>query len=451
MRRIAFLLLFVFFAFSTAAASPQNVSVSPHDYYIVGFSGPITDAQRASVESSGLEIVGYAGNFSYIARTPIGAVPIASGFTIEKMGNKPMKAMSSMAVAANSTLLTNIIVVLYPGEDADGMVNAISAIAPAQKYDEQTVVVNSATEDQLSEIRSIPGVIGADPKMPNQVFNNYAAPVLGVSDVWSRLGLNGNSTIVAVTDTGLDTGNLLTMNLDFRGRVTISAWCDGSFAHYMLGIYCPGNPSGADYFGHGTHVSGSVLGNGTNSNGTIKGMAYGASLFMQSLDNSSNNTIYTPYNLQSLFTESYSAGARFDSNSWGDNYYHYDSSSSYFIDDFSYQHPDFLILFAASNNGSAGADTISSEGQAKNDITVGAVGTTRGPVPGFNTNGPTQIASFSSRGPASDGRYKPDLVAPGVDILSTKSSIPGTVACNSAFSDGFTTSYSGYAFCSGTS
>src|SRR5208283_4739664 len=119
MRRIAFLLLFVFFAFSTAAASPQNVSVSPHDYYIVGFSGPITDAQRASVESS--------------------------GFTIEKMGNKPMKAMSSMAVAANSTLLTNIIVVLYPGEDADGMVNAISAIAPAQKYDEQTVVVNSAT------------------------------------------------------------------------------------------------------------------------------------------------------------------------------------------------------------------------------------------------------------------------------------------------------------------
>ena len=53
---------------------------------------------------------------------------------------------------------------------------------------------------------------------------------------------------------------------------------------------------------------------------------------------------------------------------------------------------------------------------AKNVIAVGAVET-------FVTD-PPAIASFSSRGPARDGRVKPDLVARGVSVYSTKQGSP---------------------------
>ena len=53
-------------------------------------------------------------------------------------------------------------------------------------------------------------------------------------------------------------------------------------------------------------------------------------------------------------------------------------------------------------------DTISVTGSAKNVITVGAV----------NSN--PAIATFSSRGPAKDGRVKPEVVARGVNVLSTE-------------------------------
>ena len=37
------------------------------------------------------------------------------------------------------------------------------------------------------------------------------------------------------------------------------------------------------------------------------------------------------------------------------------------------------------------------------------------------SNGIQGMAAFSSRGPCNDGRIKPDLVAPGTDIISTRS------------------------------
>ena len=36
-------------------------------------------------------------------------------------------------------------------------------------------------------------------------------------------------------------------------------------------------------------------------------------------------------------------------------------------------------------------------------------------------DGPQGMAAFSSRGPAADGRTKPDLVAPGTDVVSVRS------------------------------
>ncbi|MGH7127983.1 MAG: S8 family serine peptidase, partial [Planctomycetaceae bacterium] len=121
------------------------------------------------------------------------------------------------------------------------------------------------------------------------------------------------------------------------------------------------------------------------------------------------------------------------------------------VDQFVRDNPDMLILIAAGNQGS-GAGTVTPPGTAKNCLTVGAAESVR-PLPAmitlnvnpqdhdFNPATPPQnvpiainsfdlqadnasdIAGFSSRGPTSDGRIKPELVAPGTFILSCRSQI----------------------------
>ena len=64
-----------------------------------------------------------------------------------------------------------------------------------------------------------------------------------------------------------------------------------------------------------------------------------------------------------------------------------------------------IVVVAAGNSGEGG--TIGCPGCSPSALTVGAIDSRTG-----------ELADFSSRGPTHDGRVKPDVVAPGVDILS---------------------------------
>jgi hypothetical protein len=71
---------------------------------------------------------------------------------------------------------------------------------------------------------------------------------------------------------------------------------------------------------------------------------------------------------------------------------------------------------ASSISSNSGFMTIPTYGNAKNILTLGAVQ----PIPGgYSKPSDVVLASFSSLGPTGDGRIKPDLVADGVDVLSS--------------------------------
>ncbi len=91
----------------------------------------------------------------------------------------------------------------------------------------------------------------------------------------------------------------------------------------------------------------------------------------------------------------------------GADYYGYESATSQTLVD---KGPR-----PAGISSNTGYDVISTTGNAKNILTVGAVN----PLPfgPANSQG-ISIAPFSSWGPTDDGRVKPDLVADGVDVLS---------------------------------
>jgi hypothetical protein len=149
---------------------------------------------------------------------------------------------------------------------------------------------------------------------------------------------------------------------------------------------------------------------------------------------------FTNPNYANLMSEAYNDGARISNNSWGDSgvdgQYNSDSQAydalvrnaqpagSTFL---STSNQEMVIVFSDSDDG-PDSSTISPPGTAKNVITVGGTenvrsmstanrGNNSAGDDGCSTadseaNNANDIASFSGRGPCSDGRIKPDLVAP---------------------------------------
>jgi serine protease AprX len=327
----------------------------------------------------------------------------------------------------------------------------------------------------VKELSTIHGLRLITPKVARSKRNNVAVTFMGTKAMLTvppnGLGLTGKEEIIGVADTGLDTGDSQTVLEDFRGRVLkVFSWpIDRAFDPFVTNKRADDGPSDVDS-GHGTHVAGSVLGAGSQGPGNaaaIRGLSREAQLVFQAIeqkmeyvspeaaaqfDDAEFALTGIPSNLNRLFRQAYNAGARIHSNSWGGGNFGEYADDSRQVDEFVWKHKDFCVLIAAGNDGqdrNPGADGVINEGSvtppgtAKNCITVGASESVRaefasltyGKPPPWKkdfpknpikddpvANNPDDMAAFSSRGPTADGRTKPDVVAPGTAILSTRSS-----------------------------
>ena len=214
--------------------------------------------------------------------------------------------------------------------------------------------------------------------------------------------LDGSGQIVAVADSGLDEDH-------------------GDFGTRVVGNYdVIGDGSTADkHSGHGTHVSCTVLGDG--SKGGYAGVAPDAELYFQAMENDNTGNFVSP-SLNYLLNTAYNAGARIHTNSWGSaatstqGQY---TSEAEAVDDRSFNYDKvsngqegLTILFAAGNDG-PGAGTVGSPSTAKNVVTVGN-------HQARYSGAPDNLMSGSSRGPTDDGRIKPDIIAPGGYVRSCR-------------------------------
>jgi hypothetical protein len=151
------------------------------------------------------------------------------------------------------------------------------------------------------------------------------------------------------------------------------------------------------------------------------GMAYSAKIAFFDLTPGDDPYIYPPSDLYNdFYAISATSGAHMSTNSWGSSSNYYDSMALQ-TDEYVYDNPQFLVLFAAGNNGGLGYGTIGSPAVSKNMITVGATETGHNLTKAPNSD-PSNMAYFSSIGPTYDGRIKPDLCAPGYYIYSALSS-----------------------------
>ncbi len=298
----------------------------------------------------------------------------------------------------------------------------------------------------ITELRKIAGVDLIEEFIKPELHNDKARLFLNIerqsgNSVNVNIPYQGEGQIVGVADTGIDVNHP-----DLRDQI-----------HKVSALGRPGDPS--DPNGHGTHVAGSIVGNGSASKGLIKGLAPKAKLFFQSVMDADGNLGGLPLDLRDLFQEAYDEGVRIHNNSWGamaESEYLFNSLE---VDEFVYNHKDMLIVISGGNEGTALQPrnskpgfvdwlSLGSPATAKNALTIGASRSSRttggfaslthgqawpdvypdDPLWGEKISGNVEgLAGFSSRGPCgNESRIKPDVVAPGTDIASTKSSIAPT-------------------------
>ncbi|MFF3559944.1 S8 family serine peptidase [Streptomyces sp. NPDC002574] len=215
---------------------------------------------------------------------------------------------------------------------------------------------------------------------------------IGAPEVWQS-GDTGQGVDVAVLDTGIDAAHP-----DFAGRIAASQ------------SFVPGQDV-TDRHGHGTHVASTVAGTGAASDGKEKGVAPGASLHIgKVLDNDGSGQ--DSWILAGMEWAARDQHAKVISMSLGGAPTDGTDPLSQAVNRLSAE-TGALFVIAAGNSGPE-AYSVSAPGAADAALTVGAV---NGPGKGVD-----QLAEFSSRGPrVGDNAVKPDLTAPGVDILAARS------------------------------
>ncbi len=421
------------------------------NYYIVQFTGPVRDEWKNNVTSTGATICNYVPNNAFIVRMnenakdhvlPLDFVRWVGEYRPEYKYGSELTGTQDGQVTGNGPDTDNIYhVLLFPTKNKIKIIESIEATGGKILSGSGNVLRVHITAESIPEIATISGVSWIEEYVPPTVNNDVAAGIINVNTVHETYGLSGSGQIVAVCDSGLDTGtNDQTMHADLRGRILS-----------ITDVANDGDP--ADLIGHGTHVAGSVLGNGSLSGENYSGMAPEAELIFQAAGGN-NDFLYLPDDLSNIFQPAYDLGARIHTNSWGSSVSGEYTQASQEVDLFMWEHPDMLILFSAGNsgidsdeNGVIDPDSIGSPATAKNCLTVGASENDRGETFGvspylnwgsgswlalypvnpikddYMASNSQGIAAFSSRGPTDDGRIKPDVVAPGTFIASARSSM----------------------------
>ncbi len=448
-----------------AAANLEALDATESNYILVQTLRPLNKDMKHALASLGVEILEYVPDDTYLCNynasdlAAIRALPYViwtntymrefkvapALITDVAAGPARPRSLLELAAAPNGTLSTTpreVDVVLHANVDPQSVRDKLAAAAQIDVSDLRPTrhkVRLTVAESQLSELASIDEVRHVEAVVPMKLHNNIARGILQVEPPAnpSRV-FEGRGQTVAVCDTGFDKGSTTDVHEAFTGRVK---------RLYPLGRSNNAN----DPNGHGTHVAGSVLGDGaSNSLGhTVRGTAPAARLVLQSVLDSGGRLGGLPADLNDLFQTPYEDDdARIHTNSWGstvgDGSY---NSNSFEVDEFVWDHRDCVICFSAGNagvdrNASGVIDpkSITPPATARNCITVGASENDR---PNFDlgyqaafgaadfpvvpiandamANNPEGMVAFSSRGPTSDGRIKPDVVAPGSYILSTRS------------------------------
>jgi hypothetical protein len=428
----------------TRDGGPIRVVTGRH--VLVTAEHPLQPNERNDLAADGLTIVRELGSNRYIARLRGATLTAPSLRSIEEF--EPERKIAASTARSSHDGYADVFVIFQPDvdfEQASRLAQAAGAtprrlLATDFSFPSTLELrVPLASLDVLAKADEVSSIHGA--RRVIKEHNAVAASMSHVTELFSApYGLSGDGVVLSLWEVG---GNTQATHPEFEGRVIVE------------------NPA-AGISDHATHVAGTMVAKGINPD--AKGMAPKATVHQFVTDDDFLESKKANYPKYSILA---------DNNSWGyvlgwdrdddktytwnwwdgiEDFGNYaqetagmdqitragmtlpvfsagndDSDNGPTLPPYPHYHEGGNTVYCFSSNGT-GTDcpttpcsqceltkhpgdgpfrTMSLLGAAKNVIAVGAIG-----IGGF-------VTGFSSRGPATDGRVKPDLVAKGQKQFST--------------------------------
>ncbi|MFX1252669.1 MAG: S8 family peptidase [Promethearchaeota archaeon] len=262
-----------------------------------------------------------------------------------------------------------------------GIVKHVHSLIPAV-----TIEAQETKGPQLAKLASMRGgevkEVIKDRRL--RIMLDVSVPLIQAPKVWKQKD-EGKGVVVAVVDTGVDKSHP-----DLKDRVVNSEDFTGE------GYF--------DGHGHGTHVAGIIAGDGSASSGKYKGVAPKATIIAAKVLDTYGSGWAS--DIIAGVEWAVEQGAKILNLSLGgsgpcDGTDIMSKACDAAVD------AGTVVCVAAGNSG-PDPSTVGTPGCAHKVITVGA------------SDDNDKIAWFSSRGPTSDGRVKPDVCFPGFGIVSAR-------------------------------
>jgi len=407
---------------------PDHLMVDETEYFLVHCSGAVTEEQLEAITSAGGAVYSYLPHYTFIVRMSEATRQQVTGFDfVDWTGSyHPAYKISSQDEFSVLTGIRKITILLYPDAALDAVAGflvdhgAVITDIAETKWDK---LINCEIDlVHLPGIAKLDAVNWIEPWHQMELHNDDVQWIVQTGTMNNRriwdMGITGEGELLSTCDSGMRTSH-------YAFRNTTSGWITtwGDYpTHRKIIAYHPANTYGSGYadFGdesgnyyHGSHTGGTACGNDDIMGNpyAFDGVAIDSRIYF--LDGGGAfGGIYLYPNLNDLFDLPYTGNAagsvKLMSNSWGNSVNGAYTANAAQVDQFMWDHPDFLVFFSNGNDGPSGG-SVGSPATAKNCVSVGGC---------QNASGYTQIYAFSSRGPTQDGRYKPTILTPGQNVIS---------------------------------
>jgi hypothetical protein len=413
-------------------ALPAGYRSAASGVYLVQFSGPIQEAWVDALWSAGALVYSYIPNYAFTARMDgkaLAAVKAMAPVVWVGEYHPAYKVCEPSLFSAKGQ--GSVVMMLYPDADIEAAAVKVQNLGGVLKERTISYIAKVLRADidlaNVVDLANLPEAMvlhtwSGPPTLANtqdqwvcqQGWLATAPPASDLTSrpIWRR-GIRGQGQIVSYHDSGINFNIISGGHCCFRDPLVNITTGGDYVTHRKVVAYKVYETSAfgecAGY--HGTHVGGTLAGNDTIGNGagrdTVDGMAKDARInFTDILD--ADCHLHLPTDLTSLWdtvARSNSAGpVKQHSGSWR----YPNSSGTYLLQDAStdawHWINKLVLCIMAAGNEYGPRLKVGNPSLGKNVLTIGAT---------FNSTQCNDMPSFSSRGPAQDGRIKPTISAPG--------------------------------------
>jgi serine protease AprX len=371
------------------------------------------------------------------------AAPGAPALTLSGVSAKIDPELTAALASAPASTPVVVIVNFDPAHTSSATLSsALQGMgAEVMRFKHLSMVVATVLPAQVASIAAMPGVEGVYDNGTEQLLLRESVQSIR-ADVAYAAGYTGAGVGVAIMDSGV---NGLNPDVAYPGKTVANVKFVTDFADLTED---DGTPRvGGELFvenlantdntsGHGTHVAGIVAGTGASTHGAYRGVAPGAHLVGLSVGEGLSIVNVSVLQATDWLIEN---GARYNVQvvncSWGSNG-EFDPADPVNEAMSALHDAGMTVVFAAGNEGPA-ENTLNRRSVNPDVISVAASCKINVLDP---TNSQTQcndgrsrvLADFSSRGRPGDAIWHPDITAPGVRIVSTRSLVTAMSALDTS-------------------